>query len=279
LPGATTPLLVPQLLRHLDVTKANLFFARGVAMVEGPAEELLLPAIAAACKRSFTANGVSVVNVGTVGLFRYARIFQRKDGAVIPVPIACVTDRDIVPDAADYVLGRLDKEKNGVPLPAKRKQHSNRKESDFTQEERDQHVQRKRDRASGGRTEVFVSNHWTLEYDLLLSQCQDVMFYAIRLAEAEGTKGALNEKQFDDALVAAADELEALNLNEKNSAIALTAYEPLFEKRISKAIVAQYAAYLFSKGVAGEGPELFKKLPPYLQDTLKHLVPLIEDIA
>ena len=57
--------------RFLDVTKANLFFARGVAIVEGPAEALLLPALAQACGRSFSAAGVSVVNVGSVGLFRF----------------------------------------------------------------------------------------------------------------------------------------------------------------------------------------------------------------
>ena len=32
--------------RYLDATKANLFFARGVLIVEGPGEELLLPTIA-----------------------------------------------------------------------------------------------------------------------------------------------------------------------------------------------------------------------------------------
>ena len=65
--------------RFLDVTKANLFFARGVLIVEGPAEELLLPVLADACGRSFTANGISVVNVGSVGLFRYARSRKQSD--------------------------------------------------------------------------------------------------------------------------------------------------------------------------------------------------------
>ena len=32
--------------RFLDVTKANLFFAKGVIMVEGWAEEILIPALA-----------------------------------------------------------------------------------------------------------------------------------------------------------------------------------------------------------------------------------------
>jgi len=260
--------------RFLDVTKANLFFARGVAMVEGAAEELLLPAIAAACGRSFTKNGISVVNVGTVGLFRYARILQRENGESVPVPVACITDRDIVPDDVGYVLGRLDKEKGNVPLPKGKKQHLNRKTSDFSPEELQERVARKIARARGGLTEVFVSDHWTLEYDLLRSACGFVLFYAIRLAEAEGAKGVLSDADFAKTLQEAVDELDGLELLETKEAIAAIAYEPLYEKQQSKAIVAQYAAKLFGAGVAGEGDALFKQLPAYLQAALEHLVPL-----
>ncbi|MFP3449903.1 TOPRIM nucleotidyl transferase/hydrolase domain-containing protein, partial [Pseudomonas sp. SIMBA_067] len=55
--------------RFIDATKANLFFARGVAIVEGPAESLLLPALAAAAGYSFNEHGISCVNVGGVGLY------------------------------------------------------------------------------------------------------------------------------------------------------------------------------------------------------------------
>jgi putative ATP-dependent endonuclease of OLD family len=65
--------------RFLDVTKANLFFACGVMIVEGDAENILLPTLATLIGRDFTEHGVSIVNVGSVGLRRYARIFQRKD--------------------------------------------------------------------------------------------------------------------------------------------------------------------------------------------------------
>src|SRR5208337_5272090 len=63
--------------RFLDATKANLFFARGVIIVEGDAENILLPAIAAKLGRPFGKYGVSLVNVGHRGLFRYSRILQR----------------------------------------------------------------------------------------------------------------------------------------------------------------------------------------------------------
>ncbi len=63
--------------KFLDVTKANLFFTRGVIMVEGDAENLLLPTIAKLIGRSLSENGTSIVKVGSRGLFRYSRIFQR----------------------------------------------------------------------------------------------------------------------------------------------------------------------------------------------------------
>ena len=80
--------------RFLDATKANLFFARGLLIVEGDAEVLLLPALAEKLGLSLAKYGVSIVNVGSTGLFRYARIFQRQpqNGVVteIDIPVACI---------------------------------------------------------------------------------------------------------------------------------------------------------------------------------------------
>ncbi len=64
--------------RFLDATKANLFFARGVMVVEGDAENILLPTLGRILGHDFTEYGISIVNVGGVGLRRYARIFQRE---------------------------------------------------------------------------------------------------------------------------------------------------------------------------------------------------------
>jgi putative ATP-dependent endonuclease of OLD family len=264
--------------RFLDVTKANLFFARGVLIVEGPAEELLLPALAEACGRSFTANGISVVNVGSVGLFRYARIFQSLAGAHVPIPVACVTDRDIVPDGVAYVQGRLDKEKAGVALPKGRKKHSNRKEADFSPEEAAAHVKARVDRAAGGNTKVFVSDKWTLEYDLLTSGCRDAMFTGIQLADTENSDGILTAEVRAKTIKEVKEFLEeqdpALGGNE---AIAIDAYE-LLADGLSKAISAQYAAELLRNGHCGKGDALFNKLPPYLANTFNHLMPHLEPL-
>jgi len=52
--------------RFLDVTKAGLFFAKGLLVVEGDAEAILLPAIARRLGKDLTKHGVSVINVGGV---------------------------------------------------------------------------------------------------------------------------------------------------------------------------------------------------------------------
>ena len=264
--------------RFLDVTKANLFFARGVLIVEGPAEELLLPALAEACGRSFTANGISVVNVGSVGLFRYARIFQSLAGAHVPIPVACVTDRDIVPDRVTYIQGRVDKESAGTALPKRRKKHANRKEADFTPEEAAAHVRTRVDRAAGGNTKVFVSAKWTLEYDLMTSGCRDAMFIGIQLADAENPNGILDPEVRARTVEEAAHFLEeqdlALVLDE---VIAIDAYQPLTDG-LSKAISAQYAAELFRDGRCGRDEELFGRLPRYLADAFNHLMPHLKPL-
>lgn len=81
--------------RFLDATKANLFFAKGLIMVEGDAENLLIPAIADLIGRPLHRDGVSVVNVGSTAYKRYVSIFKRNDGKEFGMPIAIVSDLDV----------------------------------------------------------------------------------------------------------------------------------------------------------------------------------------
>lgn len=83
--------------RFLDVTKANLFFAKGVILVEGDAENLLLPTIAKIIDCDLTQNGVSIVNLGGLTFKYYERIFIQKDkkqAEQMKIPVAVVTDVD-----------------------------------------------------------------------------------------------------------------------------------------------------------------------------------------
>lgn len=81
--------------KFLDVTKANLFFAKGVILVEGWAEEILIPSIANAIGIDLTAKGISVVNIGNVGFKHYENIFLRQTPPHMTIPVVVITDSDI----------------------------------------------------------------------------------------------------------------------------------------------------------------------------------------
>lgn len=82
----------------LDVTKANLFFAKGIILVEGWAEEIILPAIAQGMGKDLTAHEVSIINVGSTAYMRYAKIFMRRNLESMGCKVAIVTDLDVRPN-------------------------------------------------------------------------------------------------------------------------------------------------------------------------------------
>jgi len=245
--------------RFIDATKANLFFARGVVIVEGPAEALLLPALASAAGCSFNEHGISCVNVGGVGLYHYARILQPSDGAAIPIPVVCITDRDVVPDEADYIS----RPKNG------RKRFI----SDYSAEELTAVVQAKQDRAQGGSTLVCVSDEWTLEFDLARYGCAELMHNAIHLAKKADSRGERLTEEDEQTAIAEAKALWSDLAAAGHSEVKLASiiYQPLAEGDASKAIAAQYAAHLVLTEEYGAGNDLYRRLPPYLQRALHHL--------
>lgn len=84
--------------RFLDVTKSNLFFAKGVIIVEGWSEEILIPTIAERLGYNLTKHEVSIVNVGSTAYLHFAKIFLRKDNSKMNIPVSVVTDLDVKPD-------------------------------------------------------------------------------------------------------------------------------------------------------------------------------------
>jgi len=81
--------------KFLDTTKANLFFAKGVILVEGWAEEIILPSIAKTIGINLTEKGVSIVNIGHTGFDHYAKIYLRQAEPNMKIPVAVITDSDI----------------------------------------------------------------------------------------------------------------------------------------------------------------------------------------
>lgn len=262
--------------RFLDVTKANLFFARAVMIVEGDSETILLPVIARLLGRDFHHYGVSLVNVGGVGLGRFARIFMRKEpekSGVIGVPVACVTDLDVMPDAAPWIVGKL-KEGEEVP-PIKKGGRQWRRKADFPEGKLDERRTERRAKASGQKVETFVAGEWTLEFDMALSGLRPEVWLAAHLAleddklvEAKTTKQAV--------IQALGPDYKALMDQKLSSEDFASHIYALFERDgASKAIAAQYLAEHLEGHFKGENPwtasTLLKKLPPYIVHAIEHV--------
>ncbi|UPG88331.1 AAA family ATPase [Luteibacter aegosomaticola] len=79
--------------RYLDVTRGELFFARGVLLVEGDAERFLMPALAALHDPplDFDELGISVCSVAGTNFAPYIRLLGH---AGLRIPYAVLTDFD-----------------------------------------------------------------------------------------------------------------------------------------------------------------------------------------
>jgi len=235
--------------KFLDATKANLFFARGVLIVEGDAENLLLPIIADLIGLSFSKYGVSVVNVGHRGLFRYARIFQRSDGRTLDVPVACISDRDVPPDTAKIYIGTRATESEMKSDGKLEKHLAGLKKYD------------------GGVVKTFVSEQWTLEYDLALSGLASELHKAIATSRLlKENTDVLDPKKVLEAEAAFIRDTQGLTGHDLASFV----FQPLYEKDATKTETAQQlASLLVDSGFTAD--QLRAKPPKYLVDALYYV--------
>ncbi len=260
--------------RFLDVTKANLFFARGVVIVEGDAENILLPTIARLINRDFSEHGVSIVNVGNTGLGRFARIFQRADpvqDGEVSVPVSCMADMDVMPDCAPTIVGVL---REGDAMPPKG-ERGWRVSSDFGDGELETRRASIKERARGQHVETFVADHWTLEYDLARSGLSEEVWIASVLAKADTSisKGTKKIPLIWRTAKRTYKEMQA----SKNDPQELSSYiyaQFTRPTKASKAISAQYLADIlersFRNGTLTEDG-LRGMLPGYLVEAIEYV--------
>lgn len=236
--------------RFLDATKANLFFARGLIIVEGDAENLLLPAIARKIGRSLNKHGVSLVNVGHRGLFRYSRILQRADGSPFPTPVALIPDRDIPPDAAKKLLGK-----------------NRQTESEWNDAKLTRHLATLT-RDEGGSVRAFVSEQWTLEFDLARQPALAALVHqAVKLTKGERRKSP------DQIAQAAAERVAKWQADPNKTAddVATLIYAPMAKKNggVSKAEVAERLALIIDE-LPDDAETFRRKLPTSLVHAIDH---------
>lgn len=134
--------------RFLDVTKSNLFFAKGVIIVEGWAEEILIPALAEKLGCDLAKHEVSIVNVGSTAYLHFAKIFLRNDGKMINIPVSVVTDLDVRPEQGIFNTQEETKAKTAI-------------QTDFND-------------FNGTPVQLYIAKRWTLEWCLFKSTLSNI---------------------------------------------------------------------------------------------------------
>ena len=205
----------------LDVTKANLFFAKGIILVEGWAEEIILPAIAERMGKDLTANEVSIINVGSTAYMRYAKIFMRHNLESMGCKVAIVTDLDVRPNDND---GQFDADKEA------------QKRTKITEQV---------DTTNYPDVSWHIAEHWTLEWCLNESgKFGDVFKEAVsnvhtRTDAFKKENGQFNTEDFRDALI---DKLRKYKINEEGKHESVTQLDKVavayqFAKLVKTAII------------------------------------------
>lgn len=260
--------------RFLDATKANLFFARGVLIVEGDAENILLPTIARLIDRDLSRYGVSIVNVGGTGLGRYGRIFQRRanhERGLLDIPVACMTDMDIMPDCAPALLNLLEADGSRPP------KHRWRTKGDLGEEGLKNRRASIEAKASGQSVRTFVADEWTLEYDLAQFGLAKAVWIAADLADADFNIHGKDVRVADVVRESnrAFKKLASLTREE----ISTLVYAK-FRSGVSKAIAAQYLAAILDRRTRQgrlTSAALRAALPPYVINAIDYVTGHITD--
>ena len=258
--------------RYLDATKANLFFAKGVIIVEGPGEALLLPTLAQLLNRNLTDYGISIVDVKSTGLRRYARIFQRKEGDEINIPVSCITDRDVMPECAPAIcLDEKYKDKENWP----KKNRKWKVESEIKDKEK--YIQEIEKKANGQNVKTFIPEQWTLEYELAANGLSEEMLQTIATMLAE----KIQDKEKNEEKKAELLEKYRKEYNEYQNKEAKASYVYSFfsHKLVSKAEFAQQFSFDLENIFKGKQvEEIVTVLPNYLVKAIEYVTTKIEGI-
>lgn len=81
--------VIQDLERYLDVSRGEMLFARGVLLVEGDAEEFLLPVLAAKLGYDLDESGIAVCSVSGTNFTPYVQFLS-----ALKIPFAVITDYD-----------------------------------------------------------------------------------------------------------------------------------------------------------------------------------------
>lgn len=237
--------------KFLDVTKSNLFFAKGVLIVEGDAENILLPTIAKLLGHPLEDYGVSIVNVGSTAYAKFANIFLRQQqDEEIDIPVACLRDLDLWPLKADKDID--------PKIGWKDKKHPNENGTGgnlqyWVNDENIEAKKKKLKDLSSQKVKVCVSDEWTFEYCLIRS--------------------GLGEEIQNLKIL----QLDKNTLKEDEEEKAIQIYGAIEKAKTKTDVAYQLAARLeetYDASNKAKRNELLGKLPNYIKEALQHVLKL-----
>jgi len=232
-----------ELRRMMDVTRATLYFAKGIILVEGVSEALLVPALARRIGCDILSRHISVIPICGVAFNTFNKILAEN---AIDIPVSIITDGDPPKTSTDWTTAEPQKD-NGTFI------RSPRTESLFT--------------LFNNRANVRVfSSSVTLEYDLAVAGALNpTLMAAIWESCFSGTP-----KTFNKAILAAAGQ----KLDDQ--ALALWRGVCVADTSGSKVELANKLADALS---IVENPGKFKHsfhVPPYIRDAVKFVWDALE---
>ena len=240
--------------RFLDVTKANLFFAKGVILVEGWAEELLLSVLAKKIGINLTERGVSIVNVASTAFLRYAKIFMRNEEPYMKIPVSIITDLDLKPKEYNDI-------KKIVNIETKKK---NLCITGFSDEEIKSYKNKRTFKHNN--VETYISKIWTLEYCFALSEHLRKPFYKsvlMALLTQKREKGVRNLVNYEQAINNIDQHFD--NWVKDKEKIAFDIYMQILgeqkvldlcKEKISKTIIAQHFSQILEEDLKKKPQEI-----------------------
>ncbi|TFJ93097.1 ATP-dependent nuclease [Lentibacillus salicampi] len=266
--------------RFLDATKANLFFAKGVILVEGFAENILVPAIAEAIGRPLHQYGISVVNVQGTQFNRYIPIFLRKKESM-NFPVSVITDMDVSPES-HYLHKSEESEKkySQINKPQTIQEIKNKINSHWTNEQAKEHfkiweytieqiglvsedvAKEKKEEYQDTKEEikVFLAEPWTLEHSIAKSMLKE---------EFEQIIVDLRDYKKEET---SSEKLETWKEISDTHDRATKTYQFVLTNSISKAVIAQQLSEKILNFTEDEKEKLINDYElKYIIDGIKHV--------
>ncbi len=223
--------------RFLDSTKANLFFANAVILVEGDAENILIPVLAKIIGKDLSKYGTSVISVGGVMFLRYANIFLREIDPQMSMPISIITDVDVKP-----IECKPTKEVNGITEEIS---------SDALETQRIETIEEKKGKYPLP-IKSFITPYWTLEYTIALSCLSRIFSQAVYITwKSKGRDYVYTDDEKRQYIIDANTEYDIWLADGKSiEIIAFEIYNNRLDKstnKLSKAVVAQIFSQLLEE--------------------------------